>query len=95
MTLQVVNVGQAKAQLSDLLNRVAYRGERIVLAKRGREVGALVSREDLRLLQEIEDQRDLELFRHMRKTSKKKIPFDEFVREYEQTWGVKLGVGKE
>ena len=95
MSTRVVNLAEAKSRLSELLNRVTYRGERIILAKRGQEVGALVSREDLKLLEQIEARRDLELLRHMRATSKKKVSFDEFLREYEKEWGVKLDVRAE
>ena len=39
-------IGQVKRDISDLVNRVAYRGERIVLTSRGEPKAALVSIED-------------------------------------------------
>ncbi len=55
---------EVRRNLSDALNRVAYKGERIVLERRGKEVAALVSMEDLalfeRLVREAEDRLDLE-----------------------------------
>ena len=39
--------------------RVAYKGERIVLERHGKDVAALVSVEDLELLEELEDRTDL------------------------------------
>lgn len=52
-----------RKQLADTLNRVAYKGERIVLERRGKDVAALVSLEDLALLEELEDRIDLEAAR--------------------------------
>ena len=44
--------------LADALNRVAYAGERIILERRGKGVAALVSIEDLELLERIENEAD-------------------------------------
>lgn len=52
-----------RQKLADALNRVAYRGERIVLERRGKNVAALVSLEDLALLEALEDRMDLEAAR--------------------------------
>lgn len=41
-----VSIGQVKRDISDLVNRVAYRGERIVLTSRGKPKAVLVSLED-------------------------------------------------
>ncbi len=51
---------RAREELSDVINRVVYQGERIVLERRGKDVVALVPLEDLRLLEELEDRIDLE-----------------------------------
>ena len=44
--------------LGDTLNRVAFKGERIVLERHGKPVAALVSVEDLQLLEDLEDRLD-------------------------------------
>ena len=44
---------------SESVNRVAYQGERIALERHGKTVAALVSAEDLELLQALEDRVDL------------------------------------
>jgi prevent-host-death family protein len=46
-------------QLADTLNRVAYQGERIALERHGKVVAALVSKEDLEMLEALEDRVDL------------------------------------
>lgn len=45
MTLRV-SVGQVKCYISELINRVAYGGERIVLTSRGKPKAVLVSVSD-------------------------------------------------
>ena len=47
-----------KKDLSDAINRVQYQGERIILHRRNKDACVLVSLEDLRLLQAIEDRID-------------------------------------
>lgn len=48
--MQTVSISQVKRDISELVNRVTYGGERIVLASRGRPKAALVSLADLQLL---------------------------------------------
>ncbi len=47
-------VTQARAELADLVNRVAYTGERVTLTRHGRVVAGLVSAEDLQRLAELD-----------------------------------------
>jgi prevent-host-death family protein len=42
MSQKEVSVAEAKKHLSDLLGRVAYRGERITISKRGKPMAILV-----------------------------------------------------
>ena len=55
MTINVVNI---RSNLADTINRVAYQGERVTLERRGKGVAALVSMEDLALLERLEDAAD-------------------------------------
>jgi len=41
-----VSIGQVKRDISELVNRVTYAGERIILTSRGKPKAALVSLED-------------------------------------------------
>jgi prevent-host-death family protein len=45
------SIGQVKRDISELVNRVAYGGERVVLTSRGKPKAALVSIDDYELLQ--------------------------------------------
>jgi prevent-host-death family protein len=44
-----VTVADARSDLADLLNRVAYGKERLVITRHGRELAAIVPVEDLQL----------------------------------------------
>ncbi|RIK38630.1 MAG: hypothetical protein DCC55_20510 [Chloroflexi bacterium] len=46
MTDATISIGQVKRDISELVNRVAFGGERIVLTSRGKPKAALVSVED-------------------------------------------------
>ena len=55
---------EARAHFADTLNRVSYRGERIVVYRRGgKDVAAVVPMDDLALLQTLEDRLDREAIR--------------------------------
>jgi prevent-host-death family protein len=54
-----MNVVDIRNNLADAINRVAYAGDRIILKRRGKGVAALVSMEDLALLEEMENQADI------------------------------------
>ena len=58
-----MTTSKLREDLADALNRVAYRGERILLQRRGKDIAALVSKEDLDLLEALEDRADLEATR--------------------------------
>lgn len=49
MPAMTVSVADARSDLAELLNRVAYGKERLVITRHGREIAALVPMEDLRL----------------------------------------------
>jgi mRNA interferase RelE/StbE len=55
-----VATSKARGRFSDLLNRVAYRHDRILLERHGKVVAAIVPAEDLALLEELEDRLDLD-----------------------------------
>ena len=54
-----MSIVEARANLSDALNKVAYTGERIVLERHGKPAAAIVSVEDLAVLEELENRSDL------------------------------------
>jgi prevent-host-death family protein len=88
---QVVSVSEAEDQFAELLKRVVTRHDRIIVSQRGKTVGALVGKKDLQRLEEMEErERILKRIRAIEKSTKKYIPYEQFVREYEKKWGVNL-----
>ncbi|MCD4723088.1 MAG: type II toxin-antitoxin system Phd/YefM family antitoxin [Desulfobacula sp.] len=55
-----VSTADARKNFADIVNKVAYGKESIVLTRRGQDVAALVSIDELELLQQIEDHIDIE-----------------------------------
>jgi prevent-host-death family protein len=53
--------------MADVINRVTYGGERVILQRRSKGVAAMVSMEDLALLQALEDQSDVKAALRARK----------------------------
>ena len=62
-----VGIAEVRDNLAEALNKVAYAGERVILARRGKGVAALVSMEDLELLEKLEDESDLKAAKKARK----------------------------
>ena len=56
-------ISEAREHLADLGNRVALRGERVVVGRRGKNLFALVPMEDVELLERLEDKLDLDAIR--------------------------------
>ena len=70
---------EAREHFADTLNRVSYRGERIVVYRRGgKDVAAVVPIEDLELLQKIEDRRDVKAIKKSLSASGARIPYRKF-----------------
>ena len=65
MTRMAAN--RIRQDFAEALNRVAYKGERIVIHRRGKNTAVLVPIEDLKLIEAMEDQIDLKLARKARR----------------------------
>ena len=73
-----MKMADIRNNLADAINRVAYAGERIILERRGKGVAALVSVEDLALLEELENQADLRAAKKALK-EKGRIPLEKIL----------------
>ncbi len=69
-----VSIAKVRNNLADALNRAAYAGERVILERRGKAVAALVSMDDLELLERLENEADLKAVRKARKEKAKTVP---------------------
>ncbi|MEO7868971.1 MAG: type II toxin-antitoxin system Phd/YefM family antitoxin [Candidatus Limnocylindria bacterium] len=52
-------ISEARGEFSELVNRAAYRHERVLLTRHGKPVAAIISKEDLEYLEALEDRDDL------------------------------------
>jgi prevent-host-death family protein len=62
---RIVSVSEAREGFADLVNRAAYAGERSIVARRGRDLAAVVPAQDARLLEALEDELDLAAVREV------------------------------
>ena len=51
--MERVNIAEARKQFSELVARVAYTGERVIIERRGKPMVAMISIEDLKRLEEL------------------------------------------
>jgi len=90
--MAVVSVSGAKRDLSDLLNRVAYGRERIIVESRGKPKVAVVPIEDYEALEEL-DELVLSLRVQARiEDGAAPIPVEAIITRYEQAHGLDLGL---
>ena len=68
-----IEATKARSGFSDLLNTVKYGPDRVIIERRGKDVAALVPVEDLRLLEIIEDELDLDAARKALADPKNKV----------------------
>ena len=76
-----VSTVEARKNFADIVNNVAYGGEPVILTRRGREIAALVSMEELALLQLLEDRIDIEDAKKALEESGENIPADDFWKQ--------------
>lgn len=73
-----ISLDHARKHFADLIRRVSSGDETIVLTRRNKPVAALVSMEDLELLQTLEDQADIEDARKARNEPGPNICWENF-----------------
>ena len=76
-----LEISEARRELADTINRVAYGKQRLILRRRGKDVVAIVPLEDLARLEELEDRLDVDDAREALAESPERIPYDEVRRE--------------
>ena len=54
-----ISTADVRKNFSNIVNRVSFGKESIILTRRGEEIAALVSIDELRLLEELEDRLDI------------------------------------
>jgi prevent-host-death family protein len=82
----------ARVHFGDILNRVLYMAQRFIIERKGKPVAAIIGIEDLRRLERLEYERDSEILRLARETSRGVVPFSEVATRFETAYGEPLGV---
>ena len=57
--MTTISMSEIRLKLSELANRVIYGGERVVVEKNNKPAFAMVSIEDMELLERLEDEMDI------------------------------------
>lgn len=78
-----ISLLELRNSLGDTITRVSHTNERIIITKNGKSIGALISIDDLALLEDLEDERDAREAMKLLATTKTTIPFAEFVEALE------------
>ena len=78
-----VSTVEARERFSEVVNRAAFGQERIVLTRRGKALAAVVPIEDLKWMEELEDQMDIEAARKSLAEAREKgtIPWEDIKAE--------------
>lgn len=77
-----VTATRLKNVIGELLNQVQFRGERVTLMRKGKPAAAIISIDDLRLLEELEDRLDVqEIERILADKSDELVPLGQAERE--------------
>ena len=79
--LRKISTADARKKLANIVNRVAFGKEAFVLTRRGEALAALVSVEDLRLLQEMEERMDVDNAWKARSESEETVSWEELKKE--------------
>lgn len=56
---KTISITEARDDFADVMNRVAYGRERVLVERRGKSLAAIVPAEDLKVLEAIEDEIDI------------------------------------
>jgi prevent-host-death family protein len=72
---------EARKNLTDIVSRVAYGGERITIGRRNKDLAVVVSLEDAELLERLEDEADIKAAMRTLKKGEKGIPWEKVKKE--------------
>ena len=79
-----INAVEAKNKFSEVLGRAAYGKERFIVQRKGKPMAAVISIEDLKRLEELEDELDTRLLKAAISKSKGSLSLKGVIKEYER-----------
>jgi len=83
-----ITVSEARKDLSETINKVAYGGRRVVIHRHGKDMVAIISKEDLEMLEYLEDQADLTAVREAMKESRETVAWKTLKDELNAEHGI-------
>ena len=81
--LKKITTADARKKFANIINQVAFGNDSFVLTRRGEPIAAIVSVKELKLLQNLEDQIDIEDAWEAKKEAGESIPWEELKKELE------------
>lgn len=78
--MTTISMSEIRLKLSELANRVIYGGERVVVQKNNKNAFAIVSMEDVELLERLEEEIDIKAAEEALKEGDF-VPLDDLVKE--------------
>ena len=81
--LKKITTADARKKFANIINQVAFGNDSFVLTRRGEPIAAIVSVNELKLLQHLEDQIDIEDAWEAKKEAGESIPWEELKKELE------------
>ena len=81
--LKKITTADARKKFATIINQVAFGNDSFVLTRRGEPIAAIVSVKELKLLQDLEDQIDIEDAWEAKKEAGESIPWEELKKELE------------
>lgn len=76
-----VSTSKARVDFAEMINQVAYGGERIVLDRHGKPIAAIIPIEDLTFLEEMENRMDIAAAKRALAESDERIPYERMRQE--------------
>ena len=87
-----ISAMQLRASIGDVLNRIQYRGERVVVERKGEPVAAIIGVADLQRLETLEAERELELVAMAKELLAREgsVPYSALLDQYTALYGESL-----
>ena len=76
-----VSTSKARDDFAEMINKVAYLGERVVLGRHGKPIAAIIPIDDLAFLEELENRMDVEAAKRALAESDERIPYEKLRQE--------------
>ena len=76
-----ISTSKARVDFAEMINQVAYGGERVVLDRHGKPIAAIIPIDDLTFLEEIENRMDIDAAKRALAESDERIPYEKLRQE--------------